>query len=156
MNTVGIGVSLRDAELPARLRINQHRHWKENLRVMLDWYDRAAQLYTAPPLCQEFFGGSLHSPPPHFLTETQDEFVHSFSSLIYWVLGERNEVYGNRGYVKQAKERRFCMGACPVLFFFSPFLRVCVSFCLSVWSLLYSISDSYLTWTRSEYTWICM
>lgn len=152
MNTVGIGGSLRDPELPARLRINQHRRGKENLRVMLDWYYRDAQLYTAPPPCQGPPAAPLCSsppatPPPHFPTETQDEFVHSFSSLIYWVLGERNEVYGN-GAMSGRPRSSICvwvpnLGFFLLLFFFPVQLSL-LSPSFFMWLLLYLINDRYL------------
>lgn len=73
----------REAELPARLRINQHGHEKENLPVMLDWYYRPARLYEASPLCPESFSSSPVPPllSSHFLLETPDGLVHLFPLL---------------------------------------------------------------------------
>lgn len=87
------GTSVRglwsEAELPARLRINQHGHEKENLRVTLDWYYRAARLYEASPLCRSPSAAPpflLSSPlllllSSHFLLETPDGLVHLFPLL---------------------------------------------------------------------------
>lgn len=90
-----VNTSLRDAEAPSQLRINQHWYRKEiytsNLIYITEVFSCA---------CHNSFNGPCHGsfplPHHHFHTEKQDEFVHSFSSLMYWVLVEKNEVYGNR------------------------------------------------------------
>lgn len=77
----------REVELPARVRINQHGHEKENLRVMVDWYYRAAGLYEASPLCLSpstappFLPLLLRLLSSYFLLETPDGLVHLFPLL---------------------------------------------------------------------------
>ncbi len=83
MNRASVRGLWRGAELPVGLRINQHKHEKENIRVMLDWYYRAARLFEASPLCR-----SPSAAPPfllllssYFLLETPDGLVHLFPLL---------------------------------------------------------------------------
>ncbi len=133
MNRTSVRGLWRGAELPVGLRINQHKHEKENIRVMLDWYYRAARLFEASPLCR-----SPSAAPPfllllssYFLLETPDGLVHLFPLLFTECSGRKMKfmVIG----LCQAGQCALFPSGCPLSLFLSQSISIFLSLSISTW-----------------------